>query len=126
MTAFAQLEKTAKRGDQIAKLLARLGGSNLNSLLFKNKIVRPSSVARGVEGWQSGPAIGAGPGGMSHWFSGKPTEHAIGEIRGGDLIQKLKETLPSAVNERGGGYWSNDQLDAANLLRQIRRAAGSI
>jgi hypothetical protein len=59
---------------------------------------------------------------MNHWFSGKPTEHAFSEVRGGDIIKKLKDLLPGAINERGGGMWSNEQQDAANLVKQIRRA----
>ena len=112
------MRKEAARGDQMAKLLARLGGSNVSALLFKNKIVRPSGTTRGVEGWRSSPSIGQG--GFAHGFSSKPTEHAISEVRGGDLISKLKDTRPNAVDERGGGVWGNEQKDAADLIRQIR------
>jgi hypothetical protein len=129
MTAFqalGEITKEAARGDQLAKLLARLGGTNLNSLFFQNKIVRPGGTVRGVEGWRSSPVIGLGPSGMNHSFSGRPTEHAINEVRGGDLIKRLKETLPGAVNERGGGYWMNEQQDAADLLRQIRKAERNV
>jgi hypothetical protein len=122
IAGFALLEKSAARGDQLIKLLARFGGTNIDSLLFRNKIIKPGGTVRGVEGWQSAPAIGTGPGGMSHWFSGKPTEHAVSEVRGGDLIKKLKDLLPGAINERGGGMWLNEQQDAANLVKQIRRA----
>ena len=122
IAGFALLEKSAARGDQLAKLLARFGGTNINSMFFKNKIIKPGGTVRGVEGWQSAPAIGTGPGGVSHWFSSKPTERAFSEVRFSDLIKKLKETLPGAVNERGGGMWLNEQQEAANLMGQIRRA----
>lgn len=125
MKAFqvlGDLTKEAARGDQLTRLLARLGGTNIDSLFFKSKTIKPGGVVRGVEGWQSSPVIGKGPGGMSHWFSGRPTEHAFSEVRGGDLIKKLKETLPQSINERGGGWYGNEQQDAAGLLRQIRNA----
>lgn len=118
----APLKKEAARGDQLTKLLSRLGGSNVSSLLFRNKVISPGGTVRGIEGWQSSPSIGRGPGGMSHWFSSKPTERTFSEVRGGDLIEKLKETLPSAVEERGGGYFANEQKDAADLIRRIRNA----
>lgn len=117
MQKQAGVSKEAGRGDMALKLLSNLS----RRTLFKNKLIEPPSKAI-TGGWQTSYNVIGAPNGVHSYFNPNTVkEVSVGGVRGGDLLKRLRDALYQ-IPARGGGWFGNEQKDAADLVKQIRAA----